>query len=85
MKKQMSPELAVERVRKVLSGFLKIKIDEVQLDSHLINDLGIDSVDFWEVIAKMEKEFEIKVPQGEVPPVVFVRDIVQLVKERSSR
>ena len=85
MKKQTTADPLLERVRKVLSGFLKMKIDEIQADSHLINDLGIDSVDFWEVIAKMEKEFSIKVPQGEVPPVVFVRDIVKLVQDRSSK
>ena len=49
----------VNRIRKILASFLKIKEDDIRGSSHLADDLGIDSVDFWEVVAKVEKQAEV--------------------------
>jgi len=70
------------RVKKILAQFLKMSEDEIKKDSELRNDLGVDSVDFWEIIAKMEKEFKIEVSEEQPPVVNTVEDIVKVVEER---
>lgn len=70
------------RLRKILA--LKFKINEAMItrDSFLIDDLGVDSIDFWEVVAKVEEEFDIEVPDDQRPVVNTVQDVVRLVEER---
>ena len=49
------------RVLNVVKAFDKITSDKVTLDSHFINDLGLDSLDHVEVIMAIEDEFGFEV------------------------
>ena len=42
-------------------AFDKISADKITLDSHFINDLGLDSLDHVEVIMAVEDEFGFEV------------------------
>ena len=50
------------RVLNVRKAFDKITADKLTLDSHFINDLGLDSLDHVEVIMAVEDEFVFEVP-----------------------
>lgn len=54
------------RVRKVIAESLCVELDEVQVSSNLINDLGAESIDFLDIMFRLEKEFSIKIPQREI-------------------
>ena len=45
----------------VCKAFDKISADKLTLDSHFINDLGLDSLDHVEVIMAVEDEFGFEV------------------------
>lgn len=54
------------RVRKVIAESLCVELEDVTLASTLINDLGAESIDFLDIMFRLEKEFEIKIPQREI-------------------
>ena len=54
------------RVRKVIAESLCVELDEVQTQSSLINDLGAESIDFLDIMFRLEKEFNVKIPQREI-------------------
>ena len=54
------------RVRKVIAESLCVELDEVSTKSILIGDLGAESIDFLDIMFRLEKEFEIKIPQREI-------------------
>jgi len=54
------------RVRKVIAESLCVELDEVTLKANLINDLGAESIDFLDIMFRLEKEFDIKIPQREI-------------------
>lgn len=78
MSQQASSDVEL-RVRKVIAESLCVELDEVQLKSNLINDLGAESIDFLDIMFRLEKEFSIKIPQreierrarGDMPPEEF--------------
>ena len=49
------------RVRKIFSRLLKKKESEIILEATLRDDLGIDSVDIWDTLCRMEEEFGIDI------------------------
>lgn len=61
--KQM--DIALE-VRKIIAESLFVDLDNVQEKSLLIKDLGAESIDFLEIMFKLEKKFNIKIPQREI-------------------
>jgi len=58
----------VEKVRDALVEALSVDDDEVSLESSLTRDLGAESIDFLDIIFRLEKSFGIKIPRGDLIP-----------------
>jgi len=51
-----------ETVAEVISETSDIPVEEISPDAHAIDDLGIDSLDFLDVVFALDKKFGIKIP-----------------------
>ncbi len=71
-----------KRAQKILARMVKLKESAVTLEAHLRDDLGVDSVDIWDIMTKMEEEFDIGVEEGDAAGVETVQDVVNIVKSK---
>jgi acyl carrier protein len=69
----------MERVSKVLCNELGIEEKQIQIESHLMNDLGADSLQSLEVIMSLEEEFDIIIPDEALDKIEKVSDIQKIV------
>lgn len=53
---------AFERIAEIIAENSEVPRDKITPDSHVINDLGIDSLDFLDIVFAIDKDFGIKVP-----------------------
>lgn len=63
-----SSEEIFDKVRDTLIDALGLDDDEVTQEATLIGDLGAESIDFLDIVFRLEKEFDIKIPRGELFP-----------------
>ena len=56
------------RVTKVLVHALGVEEDEIKPSATLQGDLGAESIDFLDITFRLEREFGIKIPRGELFP-----------------
>ncbi|MEW4488805.1 acyl carrier protein [Thalassoglobus sp. JC818] len=61
-------EEVFEKIREVLEDALGVDEDEVTPEATLIGDLGAESIDFLDIVFRLEKAFDIKIPRGELFP-----------------
>src|SRR5690606_40800204 len=61
-------EEVFEKVRETLVDALGVDEDEVTREATLIGDLGAESIDFLDIVFRLEKNFDIKIPRGELFP-----------------
>jgi acyl carrier protein len=61
-------EEVFEKVRETLVDALGVDDDEVTPQATLIGDLGAESIDFLDIVFRLEKNFDIKIPRGELFP-----------------
>lgn len=52
------------KVQEIIADSLFIELDEVKMTSNLVQDLGAESIDFLDIIFRLEKTFNIKLPKG---------------------
>lgn len=64
----MSRNEIFEEVKEVLIDALGLDDDEVTEDATLMGDLGAESIDFLDIVFRLEKSFEIKIPREELFP-----------------
>jgi acyl carrier protein len=63
------------RVTQVLVESLNVDEDDVRPTATLQGDLGAESIDFLDIVFRLEREFGIKIPRGELfPESVFQGD-----------
>jgi len=64
----------LEKVRETLVDALGVDDDEVTEAATLQNDLGAESIDFLDIVFRLEKNFGIKIPRGELFPEGLTAD-----------
>ncbi|MBL9002475.1 MAG: acyl carrier protein [Phycisphaerae bacterium] len=62
------------KVQTVLVDALAVDEDEVKMDSVLTADLGAESIDFLDIVFKLEQAFGVKIGQGELFPENVAQD-----------
>jgi len=64
-----------EKVQSTLVDALGLDEDEVTATSRLKADLGAESIDFLDIVFRLEKNFGIKIPRNELfPESLFTAD-----------
>ena len=58
----------LKSVKSIISQALKVDEGKIALHSSLIKDLGAESIDFLDIVFRLEKNFDIKIPRGELFP-----------------
>ena len=64
----MSDNEVFEKVKETLVEALGVDDDEVTPEASLTADLGAESIDFLDIVFRLEKAFTIKIPRGELFP-----------------
>ncbi len=64
----MSEQEVFEKVQETLIEALGVDDDEVTPEATLTGDLGAESIDFLDIVFRLEKTFDIKIPRGELFP-----------------
>ncbi|XP_035253036.1 acyl carrier protein, mitochondrial-like [Anguilla anguilla] len=80
------PPLTIEsikdRVMYVLKLYDKVNPENLQVTSHFIKDLGLDSLDQVEIIMAMEDEFGFEIPDSEAEKLMSPEEIVQYIADK---
>ncbi|XP_055954483.1 acyl carrier protein, mitochondrial isoform X2 [Patella vulgata] len=71
-----------DRVTQVIKIYDKINAEKLTLDSHFMNDLGLDSLDQVEIIMAMEDEFGFEIPDADSERLMRPKEIIQYIADK---
>jgi len=69
-----------EKVKGTLIEALGVDDDEITEDARLMDELGAESIDFLDIVFRLEKAFDIKIPREELFPgdtIVNDNDLIE--------
>lgn len=64
----MDSQLLELKVRQILVEALNCDQEEVKTTASLQGDLGAESIDYLDIVFRLEREFSIKIPRNELFP-----------------
>ena len=73
--------MVFEKVQKIISENLNVPLEKVTMDTHLVDDLGADSLDAVELIMALEEEYGIEVDDEAAQNMKYDRDLVNYIEE----
>ena len=68
-----------ERVKKIISEQLGVKIEEVKENSSFVEDLGADSLDTVELVMALEEEFDTEIPDEDAETITTVKSAIEYI------
>ena len=66
-------------VKEIIAKQLTMDVSKVNLESRLVEDLGIDSFGSVEVAFELEEKFDLKIPDAALYEAKTVKDIVNYI------
>ena len=70
----------LDRVLDIISEQLSLDRDSVSAESKIIDDLGADSLDIFQIIMGLEEEFDIEIAPEKAENVKTVEEALELIK-----
>jgi len=68
------------KIKEIIADKLGADIEDVQEETSLSNDLGMDSLDAVELVMEFEKEFDISISDDEAYNVRLVSEIYTMLE-----
>ena len=73
--------MVFEKIRTIICEQFELDAERVTMDSSLIGDLDMDSLDVIDLSMSIEDAFDLEIPDDEIEKFKTVGDIVRFVEE----
>jgi acyl carrier protein len=70
-----------DAVKSIIIAELRVELSQLGPTTHLMKDLGADSLDALNIALRLEERFRIKIPDDSIPKFLTIGDIVHGVSE----
>lgn len=77
-----NPENVFKKVTEIITEKLGIPESEVTPDASFVRDLGIDSLDYAELVMEFEQTFDIKIPDDDAERMNTIGSAVEYIKSK---
>lgn len=78
----MSRKEIEQKVREFLIDELEIDEDKIKDDAKLKDDMGIDSLDFVDIVVIVDKKFGFKIKPEEMKGIVTLKDFCDYIEKK---
>ena len=70
-----------DAVKSIIIAELRVELSQLGPTTHLMKDLGADSLDALNIALRLEERFRIKIPDDSIPKFLTIGDIVHGVTD----
>ncbi|MBU3144481.1 MAG: acyl carrier protein [Clostridium sp.] len=74
--------MVFEKVKNVIVEQLGIDEVEVTMEANFADDLGVDSLEIFEIVMSLEEAFEIEIPNEDIENIKDVKGIVKYIEAK---
>ncbi|MBL7849489.1 MAG: acyl carrier protein [Cyclobacteriaceae bacterium] len=71
-----------EKITSILTEKLGIPQSEITPDASFVKDLGIDSLDYAELVMEFEQTFDIKIPDDDADKLQTIAQAVAYIEDK---
>ncbi len=73
-----------EKLQEIIADVLNVDVKDVHMDSKIVDDLGADSLDVFQIIMGIEEAFDLEIDNEDADSIVTVGDAVEQIKNATS-
>jgi len=69
-----------DKIKHILVDKLGLAETEITLDANLVKDLGVDSLDYAELVMEFEQAFDIRIPDSDAEELTTIESVINYVE-----
>jgi acyl carrier protein len=73
--------MELEKLKQIIAEVAGVHSEEITLETTFMDDLGLDSLDVYQIVMGIEQEFGIEIPAEQAELVKTIEDAVSLIKD----
>lgn len=73
-----------EKLQEIIAEVLNIDVKDIHMDSKIVDDLGADSLDVFQIVMGIEEAFDLEIDNDDADSIVTVGDAVEQIKNATS-
>lgn len=73
--------MVIDQVKESLADILSCDAEKIDMDTELVRDLGVDSIDTVELIMAVEETYDITISDKEAQELKTVGDVVEFIED----
>lgn len=73
-----------EKLKAIIADVLNLDENDIHMDSTIVDDLGADSLDIFQIIMGIEETFDIEIDNEDAEKIVTVGDAVEQIKNATN-
>ena len=74
--------MVFEKVKSVIVEQLGVDEAEVTMEANFSDDLGVDSLEIFEIVMSLEEAFDIEIPNEDIENIKDVKGIVKYIEAK---
>ena len=78
----MNKELIIEKINAFLIDEFEVEEDDLAVDANLKETLGLDSLDFVDLVVAVESDFGVKLVGEDFVNVITLQDFYTLIEKK---
>lgn len=72
-----------EKIREMIAENLNIDMNTITEGASFKEDLGVDSLDLFELVMAFEEEYGVSIPSEELENMATVGDVIRYIQEQA--
>ncbi len=72
----------LEKMKAIIAEQLDVEESQVEETTNFKDDLGVDSLDLYELVMRLEDEYEIEIPTEDLEKLLTVGDVMNYLKDK---
>ncbi|KUO59497.1 MAG: acyl carrier protein [Gracilibacter sp. BRH_c7a] len=76
--------MSFENIKLIIARKLGVDLGEIKLSSKFKEELGIDSLDIFEIVMEVEEQYSIEIPTEDLEDMRVVADLVNYLEGLSA-
>lgn len=72
----------LEKMKAIIAEQLDIEESQIEETTNFKEDLGVDSLDLYELVMALEEEYSVEIPSEELEKLLTVGDVMKYLKDK---
>lgn len=72
----------LEKMKAIIAEQLDIEESQIEEKTSFKEDLGVDSLDLFELVMALEEEYNVEIPSEDLENLLTVGDVINYLKDK---